>query len=351
MIRALLVDDEGPARDRLRALLAAHEDVEIVGEAGDGAQALAVVPSADPDVVFLDVAMPERDGFEVAQALPAGPHIVFCTAYERHAVDAFDLNAQGYLLKPVSSAALARTLERLRRRVRADRRVRAAASAQRALLRGGDVVLPALEIAAGCRQVLGVGGDWYDVVQLPKGAVALVVGDVSGKGLDAGIFMASLQAHLEHVLAAHDPSLPAAIEDLHVRALAAGGGCRYATLACVRFDAARRRLDWVVAGHPPPLLVRPGEEHVRSLPAGGPPVGLLERSSWQAGTSPLLPGDCVVLYTDGVAEGMAEEELSRIVRTAAAEGSAAVREALLAHSCSSGIEDDRTVLVARVEVS
>jgi serine phosphatase RsbU (regulator of sigma subunit) len=58
-----------------------------------------------------------------------------------------------------------------------------------------------------------------------------------------------------------------------------------------------------------------------------------------------------VLYTDGVAEGMAEEELSRIVRTAAAEGSAAVREALLAHSCSSGIEDDRTVLVARVEVS
>lgn len=80
-------------------------------------------------------------------------------------------------------------------------------------------------------------------------------------------------------------------------------------------------------------------------------MGLLERSAWQTGSSTLLPGDCVVLYTDGIAEGMGQEELERIVQAAAAEGPTAVRDALLAHASSSGIEDDRTVLVARVEAS
>lgn len=338
MIRALLVDDEGPARDRLRALLAAHEDVEVVGEAEDGAQALLAVPDVSPDVVFLDVAMPERDGLDVAQALPAGPRVVFCTAFEQHAVEAFDLDAEGYLLKPVSSRALARTLERLRPRVEADRRARAAASAQRALLRGSELALPGLRVAAGCRQVQGVGGDWYDVVRLPGEAAVLVVGDVAGKGMDAGISMACLQAHLEHALLEHDPSLPEAVAALHARAL----GRRYATLACVRFDPGRRRLDWVVAGHPPPLLLR--GDRVIPLRTTGPPVGLLEQAAWEAGSQTLLAGDRIVLYTDGVAEGATEDLVQRL-RAAACGEPSKIRDALL----DTGSDDDRTVLVAEVE--
>ena len=343
MIRALVVDDEGPARARLRALLAAHEDVDVVGEAEDGAEALQVAPGMAPDVVFLDVAMPGATGLEVARSMPESARVVFCTAYERHAVDAFDLDAAGYLLKPVSSAALARTLDRIRKRTTAAE-LRAAVVAQRALLGKGERRLASLTVAAACRQARGVGGDWFDTVSLPGGAVALAVGDVSGKGLDAGIFMASVQAHLEHALRAHDPSLPAAMAALNAKALIAGGGAHYATVACVRFDPASGRLDAVSAGHPLPLLVRPGE-WVRALASGGPPAGLLDRGAWRSEAHFLRPGDRIVLYTDGIAESV--PDLVRLVEDASGLEPARMRDFLLEAAAAS--EDDRTVLVARVE--
>ena len=115
MIRCLLVDDEAPARDRLRELLASHADVMVVGEADDGAEALERVSALHPDLVFLDIQMPGATGLEVAASLAAPrPRIVFCTAFDAHAVDAFELHALDYLLKPVSRARLAATLERVR---------------------------------------------------------------------------------------------------------------------------------------------------------------------------------------------------------------------------------------------
>ena len=115
MIRALLVDDEQPARDRLRQLLAAHDDVEIAGEAEDGVQAIERVAEVTPDLVLLDIQMPGCSGLEVAASLPRpGPAIVFCTAYEQYAVDAFELNAVDYLLKPVNRARLTAALDRVR---------------------------------------------------------------------------------------------------------------------------------------------------------------------------------------------------------------------------------------------
>jgi len=115
MIRALLVDDEAPARERLRQLLAPFEDVEIVGEAEDGEQAIEEVLRLAPDVIFLDIQMPGCGGMEVAASLPSPrPRIVFCTAYEQYAVDAFELHAVDYLLKPVSRARIKEAVERLR---------------------------------------------------------------------------------------------------------------------------------------------------------------------------------------------------------------------------------------------
>jgi two-component system LytT family response regulator len=115
VIKILLVDDEQPARDRLRQLLAGETEVEIVGEAEDGIQALERVAELTPDLVLLDIQMPGCSGLEVAASLARPrPAIVFCTAYEQYAVDAFELNAADYLLKPVNRARLHAAIERVR---------------------------------------------------------------------------------------------------------------------------------------------------------------------------------------------------------------------------------------------
>ncbi len=115
MVRALLVDDEQLARERLRQLLAAFDDVEVVGEAEDGEQAIEKILELSPDLVFLDIQMPGCSGMEVAASLPSPrPKIVFCTAFEEYAVDAFELHAVDYLLKPINRVRLAKAVQRAR---------------------------------------------------------------------------------------------------------------------------------------------------------------------------------------------------------------------------------------------
>jgi two-component system LytT family response regulator len=113
-VRALIVDDEAPARGRLRQILAERSDVEVVGEAGDGVEALERIQALAPDVVFLDIQMPGCSGLDVAASLGhPRPAIIFCTAFDQHAVDAFELRATDYLLKPVTRARLDAALARL----------------------------------------------------------------------------------------------------------------------------------------------------------------------------------------------------------------------------------------------
>jgi two-component system LytT family response regulator len=115
-MRVLLVDDEHLACDRLRRLLGAHDDIEVIGEAHDGEQALDRIQQLEPDLVLLDIEMPGCNGMEVAASLPAPrPRIVFCTAFDEYAVEAFELHAVDYLLKPVTRARLDAALERVRR--------------------------------------------------------------------------------------------------------------------------------------------------------------------------------------------------------------------------------------------
>lgn len=113
-LRVLLVDDEAPARARLRQMLTGRADVTIVGEADDGVQALERVQELAPDVIFLDIQMPGCSGLEVAASLtPGRPCVIFCTAFDQHAVDAFELKATDYLLKPVTRARLDAALSRV----------------------------------------------------------------------------------------------------------------------------------------------------------------------------------------------------------------------------------------------
>jgi two-component system LytT family response regulator len=115
VIRLLIVDDEAPARARLRQMLASHADVEIAGEAETGVQAMERVAELKPDAILLDIQMPGSTGIDVAASLPEPrPHVIFCTAYDQHAVDAFELHAVDYLLKPISRARLGEALDRVR---------------------------------------------------------------------------------------------------------------------------------------------------------------------------------------------------------------------------------------------
>jgi two-component system LytT family response regulator len=121
-IRTLLVDDEQPARDRLRQLLAGSPLVEIVGEAEDGVQALERVGELSPDLLLLDIQMPGCTGLEVAASLGRPrPAIIFCSAVDPYAGDAFELHAVDYLLKPVNRARLQAALERVTELRRVDR--------------------------------------------------------------------------------------------------------------------------------------------------------------------------------------------------------------------------------------
>lgn len=117
-MRVLIVDDETPARDKLRRWLAV-DDIEVVGEASDGLAAAQAIEHLKPDVVYLDIQMPGLSGLEVAAQLEPerAPLIVFVTAFDEHAVKAFDLNAVDYLLKPYDKDRLLRSLTRVRERI------------------------------------------------------------------------------------------------------------------------------------------------------------------------------------------------------------------------------------------
>jgi DNA-binding response OmpR family regulator len=115
-IRALIVDDEPLARARLRGLLAKHADMQLVGECAEGGEAIAAIERVHPEVVFLDIQMTELSGLDVATSLAAEPRpaVVFVTAHERYALEAFEVRALDYLLKPFAEDRFAAALDRIR---------------------------------------------------------------------------------------------------------------------------------------------------------------------------------------------------------------------------------------------
>jgi DNA-binding LytR/AlgR family response regulator len=134
-LRVVLADDERPARRFLANLLKTFPDVEVVGEASNGREALDVIAETKPSLALLDLQMPELGGLDTARLLKAGaaPIIAFVTAYDEFAVQAFELNAVDYLLKPVERARLAATLERAREREAGSDRARHLAAAAAAM--------------------------------------------------------------------------------------------------------------------------------------------------------------------------------------------------------------------------
>jgi two-component system, LytTR family, response regulator len=122
-IRALVIDDEPLARDMIREMLAGDPEVEIVGECVNGEQAVQAIRSLCPDLIFLDIQMPELGGFEVLEAISQEftPYVIFATAYDQYAVRAFEVHAFDYLLKPFDHERFDAAWKRARQRIKADR--------------------------------------------------------------------------------------------------------------------------------------------------------------------------------------------------------------------------------------
>jgi two-component system, LytTR family, response regulator len=121
MIRTFIVDDEKLARDRLISFLRGIGDVEVVGQAKNGVEAVRLIEEGMPDLVFLDVQMPGMDGFGVLKALSKPPQVVFATAFDEYAIQAFEVHAADYLLKPISRARLEEAVRRVRLRLAGER--------------------------------------------------------------------------------------------------------------------------------------------------------------------------------------------------------------------------------------
>lgn len=118
-LRAVIVDDEAPARALIREYLLAHSSIQVIAECVNGFEAVKTIGELHPDLVFLDVQMPKLDGFEVLELLEPAPAVIFCTAYDEFALRAFEIHAVDYLLKPFGRERLNEALERVRERLKA----------------------------------------------------------------------------------------------------------------------------------------------------------------------------------------------------------------------------------------
>jgi phosphoserine phosphatase RsbU/P len=369
--RILVVEDD-PAilrglRDNLRG-----ETYEVL-TASDGETAYSLIREQHPDLVVLDVMLPHLSGIELCRRVRGEgvtTPILMLTAQEQEhdRVNGLDSGADDYVTKPILLSELlarVRGLLRHRRQWRAehhaiDRDVRDAADVQQRLLPERPPALRTAECAAVCEPARGVGGDYYDFIDLPAGLTGLALADVAGKGITAALTMASLQGMLRaqaprHVRGVAD--LAATLNGALHATLAPG---RFVTLFYAVYDDAERSLTYVNAGHPAPLLIQRSSTNASaSLEACVPPLGLFPSMTAVAATVTLEAGDWLVLFSDGATEALNAQgdEFGRAGvldtvlrhRDLAADGMRdALRAAIRQHSSGQVQADDVTLMVATI---
>ncbi len=207
----------------------------------------------------------------------------------------------------LENANLLQTIaDEVAQRERLNREVEIAREVQERLFPQKLPVIAGLDYAGHCRPALGVGGDYYDFLALPKENLGIAIGDVSGKGIAAALMMASLQASLRSEATRAPDNLAAAVGNVNRLVYEASASNRYATFFYGQYDPARSTFDYVNAGHNPPMLFHGAGENstITRLEPGGTVIGLLESALYQQGSVRLVPGDVLVAFTDGISEAM-----------------------------------------------
>jgi serine phosphatase RsbU (regulator of sigma subunit) len=250
--------------------------------------------------------------------------------------------------------ALAKTVQQQRDDLLKD--VELAGQVQRLFLPSGKPSIAGLEIAGMMHPAQGVGGDYYDYFPIDAYTTQIVIADVAGKGVPAALLMSATAAAMR-LEANHDRGMLEQVERLNTGILSVSDSDRYVTLLVAEINAQKRTLRYVNCGHNPALLFRAKTGAVSLMNSSCPPIGLSPEEICELSSEELMPGDVLVLYTDGVteAENQLEEEfgmerLSAIVRS----GSSLSAEDLMSHIynaaadfCGDKFGDDVTLLVVK----
>ncbi len=314
----LIVDDEPFNLDYLQQEL---EDLDCdTRRAGNGRQALEEIAARTPDLVLLDIMMPEMDGFEVLARLKGNeawrdlPVIVISAMDDMESVaKGIRMGAEDYLPKPFEpillQARIAACLEekRLRDREllhlqRINEELTLAWQVQSGFLPAPLPTVPGWELAAALQPSRETSGDFYDFIVLPNGKLGILVADVSDKGMGAALFMV-LSRTLMRTFATHSSSPREVLRATNRRILADIHTDQFVTVFYGILDPVSGALDYCSAGHTPAyVLGARSQGAAHSMPRTGMPLGVLEDQDWEQRTVQLARGDMLIVYTDGVTD-------------------------------------------------
>jgi sigma-B regulation protein RsbU (phosphoserine phosphatase) len=370
--RVLVVDD---VKANVDVLVQALRNEHKLSVALDGQSALRSVEKNPPDLVLLDIVMPGIDGYEVCRRLRATPAthdipVMFLSSLEevRNKTLGFEVGGNDYLTKPFEILEVKVRVRSLLKAKAYSDAVKEKMAAELAIARDIQLgILPAdvaacvagtnLDVCASLEPAREVGGDLYEVLRLDDDRLLVAVGDVSGKGIPAALFMAVTTTLLRTM--ARQYRQPDEIV-LHVNDALAVQNPRgmFVTLLCMVVEHATGIVTCANAGHPAPVLLRPGTVPCPALGSTAMVSGIVAGTEVGSETITLQPGDTLVLYTDGVTEAFNAEhamfEEARLLgclsdaagRTAAGTVSA-VLEAVRRHAADCPQSDDLTVVAVR----
>jgi sigma-B regulation protein RsbU (phosphoserine phosphatase) len=370
--RVLIVDDVKANVDILVKSLGGDYKLSV---ALGGEQALEAVRRSPPDLVLLDIVMPDIDGYEICRRLRAAEvtrelPIMFLSSLEdvRDKARGFEVGGNDYLTKPFEVLEVkARVRSLLKAKAYADA-VKAAAERDLRIAREIQTgLLPAdiaaqvrgtgLDVHATLEPARQVGGDLYEVLRLSPDRVLVAVGDVSGKGIPAALFMAVVMTLLRS-LARQGHPLEAILRQLNDELLQQNPRGMFVTLQCLLFDLARRQVTCASAGHHATVRLSAGRRPELLFTSSAPVLGLLPISDINSEGCELRDGDTFVLFTDGVTEAFNPDEelfgeerlLDHLDETAARsprDTTIGVLDAVRQYAAGAGQSDDITVVAVR----
>ena len=370
--RVLIVDDVKANVDILVHALSGQYKLSV---ALGGQQALDAVGRNPPDLVLLDIVMPDIDGYEICRRLRAAEAtrelpIMFLSSLEdvKHKARGFEVGGNDYLTKPfevLEVKARVRSLLKAKSyadavREAAERDLRIAREIQTGLLPANvakQVEGTGLDVHAVLEPARQVGGDLYEVVRLDRDRVLVAVGDVSGKGIPAALFMAVAMTLLRSMARQGKP-LEVILRDLNDELLAQNPRGMFVTLQCLVFDLAKGTVTCASAGHHGAALILPGHTPRLAFDSTGCVLGLLPAGDVTTETLPLQPGETLVLFTDGVSEALdpnddlfGEERLLEYLRDSpdrdARDTALGVLDAVRRHAAGAKQSDDITIVSVR----